>query len=145
MVQNASDLLDELLAIPQEVEWLELKCNNYEPRRISEYISALANTALLLGRDESYMIFGIEDGTHKIVGTTFRPLQEKMGSQALLMWLGQQINPHADFTFTEIVRDEKRVILLTVKCPATPTSFEQVRYIRIGSSKTNIADLFEAC
>lgn len=139
MVQSASDLLDELLAIPQELEWLELKCNNYEPNRLGQYISALANTALLLDRDESFMIFGAEDGTRKIVGTDFRPYQEKVSNQALMMWLGQRLSPHVDFTFDEIIRGKERVILLTVKCPATPASFDQVRYIRIGSSKTTLA------
>ena len=140
MKQSASALLDELLAIQQELDWLELKCNNSDPIRIGEYISALANTALLLDRDESYLIFGVEDDSKNLVGTEFRPYQAKHQNQALMMWLASQMTPHVEFTFDEIIRDsDKRIVILTVKCPVMPVSFNQVRYIRIGNSKTRLS------
>jgi ATP-dependent DNA helicase RecG len=39
-------LLDQLLALAKESEWLEFKHNNEEPRAIGEYISALSNSAV---------------------------------------------------------------------------------------------------
>lgn len=140
MVQTSSDLLDELLAIPQEVEWLELKCNNTDPKMIGEYISALANTCLDLDRDECYMVYGAEDVTHRIVGTNFRPYQQKIGNQPLIMWLSQRLKPNLEFMFDEIIRGDKRVILLTVKRPSTPVAFDSVRYIRLGTSKTTLTN-----
>ena len=67
-----SALLVELLALPQETEWVEWKHNNDHPEMIAERLSALANSAALHGRDFGYMIWGVEDGTKKVVGTTFQ-------------------------------------------------------------------------
>lgn len=38
---------------------------------IGEYISALGNAATLCGRPKAYLIWGVDDGTHIILGTTF--------------------------------------------------------------------------
>lgn len=67
---NTADLaalLDRLRAEPRESEWLEFKTNRYEPQAIGEYLSALANSACLLGKPRGYLVFGIEDGTHVAV------------------------------------------------------------------------------
>ncbi|CAN5175571.1 hypothetical protein BH11CYA1_BH11CYA1_45710 [soil metagenome] len=42
--------------------------------------------------------------------------------------------------FDEIIRGDRRVILLTVKRPSTPVAFESVRYIRLGTSKTTLTN-----
>jgi ATP-dependent DNA helicase RecG len=64
-----SALLVELLSLAAETEWVEWKHNNDNPDMIAERISALANSAALHGRDFGYMIWGVEDGTKKVVGT----------------------------------------------------------------------------
>ena len=46
-----SALLMELLALPQETEWVEWKHNNDHPEMIAQRLSALANSAALHGRD----------------------------------------------------------------------------------------------
>ena len=66
-------LVHELCKLPQETEWVEFKQNQAEPEVIGEYISALSNSAALLGKSRGYVVWGIEDGTHNVVGTTFRP------------------------------------------------------------------------
>ena len=43
-------LLHELSALPRETEWLEFKQSHGDPQEIGEYISALANSAALVGR-----------------------------------------------------------------------------------------------
>jgi len=138
MSNNAAELLDELLGMPSEVEWLELKSNNQDPKAIGEYISALANTAILHDRDEAYLIFGIEDETKKILGTTFRPHETKVGNQAFMMWLTQKLKPHVNFTFDKVLKDGFEVIIMTVSCPSSAISFDGIRYIRVGSSKTTL-------
>ena len=35
--------IDQLRGQPTETEWLEFKCNRYEPEQLGEYLSALAN------------------------------------------------------------------------------------------------------
>ena len=61
------NLIRELISLPSETEWVEFKHNNDEPQMIGEYISALGNSAALLGRPKAYMLWGIDDETHKIV------------------------------------------------------------------------------
>ena len=62
----------ELSKLPKEVGWVEFKHNNCEPTMVGEDISALANSATLNDRDYAYMIWGVDDNTHEIVGTKVR-------------------------------------------------------------------------
>lgn len=58
--------------------------------KIGEYykdISALANSATLNDRDYAYMIWGVDDTTHEIIGTKVRLQMEKKGEQELENWL----------------------------------------------------------
>ena len=47
--------------------------NNADPQMIGEYISALSNSAAICNRDRAYLFLGIDDATHKIMGTNFCP------------------------------------------------------------------------
>lgn len=70
-----ASLLHELCALPRETEWVEFKVNESEPQAIGEYISALANAAALVGKAFAYLVWGVRDEDHAIVGTSFhRPL-----------------------------------------------------------------------
>lgn len=46
-----NSLLLELTKLPKETEWVEFKENNTDPQMIGENISALSNTAALLGKN----------------------------------------------------------------------------------------------
>jgi ATP-dependent DNA helicase RecG len=76
-------LIEELRALPQESEWVEFKVNNSKPDEIGEYISALSNSACLENKEFGYLVYGIEDKTHKIAGTDFTPKAKKIGNQEL--------------------------------------------------------------
>lgn len=134
-------LLDELTALPSETEWVEFKDSNYFHQTIGEYISALSNSACLENKDHGYLIFGIEDGTHKIVGTTFQPKKEKIGNQELENWLATLLNPRIDFRIFEIIWQEKRTVLFQIDATKdTPVSFKGEAYIRIGSYKKKLKE-----
>ena len=47
-------LVHELRKLPSETEWVEFKHNRAEPEEIGEYLSALANSAALLGKINAY-------------------------------------------------------------------------------------------
>ena len=98
--QELGELLEYLLSQPGESEWIEFKHNNYSPDDLGEYISALSNSACLLDKPRSYLIFGIEDKTKKVVGTNFNPNKEKVRNQELLNWLDTQLRPSIQFTFS---------------------------------------------
>ena len=98
-----SALLVELLSLPHETEWVEWKHNNDNPEMIAERISALANSAALHGRDFGYMVWGVEDGTKKVVGTNFRPRQSKKGNEELENWLMRSLAPAGQFPDARVV------------------------------------------
>ena len=75
-------LVNELRRLPKETEWLEFKLNDDRPDEIGEYLSALANSAALAGKAFAYMVWGIEAGTHDIVGTTFSPGSRKSATKS---------------------------------------------------------------
>ena len=64
-------LVRELCTLPRETEWVEFKVNDAEPQDIGEYISALANAAALVGKAFAYLVWGVRDEDHAVVGTSF--------------------------------------------------------------------------
>lgn len=75
--QDLIALVDRLRALPTETEWLEFKHDNANPQEIGEYLSALANEASLGNQPRGYLVFGIDDTTHDVVGTRFDPYATK--------------------------------------------------------------------
>lgn len=117
-------LIPQLTALPAEAEWVEFKVNNTDPTMIAERISALSNSAKINGQDFGYLIWGVEDGTHKIVGTTFEPETAKKGNEALEAWLAHSIHPQIHFEFETVQVGGLRLVVLTI----VPASFEPVRF-----------------
>ena len=134
-------LIDRLRGLPAETEWLEFKRNYYEPEQIGQYLSALANSACLGGRSSGYLVFGIDDETHEVVGTEFDPYTTKAkGNQDLLPWLGASLQPNTGFEVYLPDHPDGRVILFEIG-PARdqPVSFHKTAYVRVGGSKTELS------
>ena len=79
--EHFKNLINELRKLNVETEWVEFKCNNFKPELIGEYISALSNSACINEKPYGYLIFGIEDNTHEIIGTQFKPKEYKFFSR----------------------------------------------------------------
>ncbi len=135
------NLVRQLVVLPSENEWLELKYNNADPHEIGENISALANSATLIGKQRAYILWGVEDLHRQILGTSFRPRETKIGNQELESWLFMQMDPQVDYRIYENVIDGKCVVLFEIM-PASnrPVSFKGTEYIRIGSYKKKLKD-----
>ncbi|MCB2052357.1 MAG: putative DNA binding domain-containing protein, partial [Novosphingobium sp.] len=137
-------LVRELCRLPAETEWLEFKHNNADPQEIGEYVSALSNSAVLAGKACGYCIWGIEDGTHKIVGTTFSPETSKKGNENLINWIGRLLSPKVDFAFHTVnIKGHRVVILEIARALQQPVSFQGVAYVRVGSYKKNLKNEVE--
>jgi ATP-dependent DNA helicase RecG len=135
-------LLDRLRAEPRETEWLEFKSNRYEPQVLGEYLSALSNSAGLLGKPRAYLVFGIEDGTHTPAGTSLDPASEKgKGNQLLPLWLSLGLQPNVGFEIHTLDYHEKRMVLFEIN-PAfdRPVKFYGEAFIRDGTSKTKLGN-----
>ncbi len=131
---NISILVKELCKLPKEAGWIEFKHNNCQPTMVGEDISALANSATLNDRDFAYMIWGVDDITHEIVGTKVRLQLEKKGEQELENWLRYLLSKNADFEFLETDIDGKHVEIIRIhKALNEPVAFQKIDYIRSGS------------
>lgn len=138
------DLIRELRNLPHETEWVEFKVNHHEPKTIGEYVSALSNAGALHDKTHGYILWGVEDGTHDIVGTDFFPAVAKKGSEPLETWLLQLLKPRIDFRFHEVTIDEKRVVIMEIdRAYRQPVAFSGVEFIRIGSTKRKLKDYQE--
>ena len=119
-----------------EVEWVEFKRNNADPQKIGEYISALANAAALNGKVHAYILWGIDNETHDIVGTDFNPVTAKKGNEMLESWLLRLLNPKINFHFDMVDFDNRRVVILRIdRATHHPVSFSGTKFIRIGEVK----------
>lgn len=137
----AIDLVNELRKLPAETEYVEFKVNNADPERIGAYISALANAAALIGKTRAYLIWGIENDTHEIVGTKFFPSTTRVGNNVLENWLLQLLEPKIGFFFKDVNIDEKRVVILSIeRAYGNPVRFKSEGYIRIDSTLKKLKD-----
>jgi len=131
---NLDRLINELRKLPNETQWVEFKNNNYEPRMIGQDISALANSAALHEKSCAYMLWGIDDTTHEIVGTDYNLQTLKKGNQELENWLRSLLSKNADFEFHTVPMNDNNVGVLIIHKAANQTvTFEKVDYIRVGS------------
>ncbi|NMC99836.1 MAG: transcriptional regulator [Bacteroidales bacterium] len=137
-------LVNELRKLPSEVEWVEFKHNNADASDIGEYISALSNSAALLGKINGYVIWGIDDKSHDLIGTDFDPRQKKIGGEELENWLLQRLNPKINFHFYYLPIKEFKIIVLEIDAAFKhPVQFQNNEYIRIGSYKKKLKDFPE--
>ncbi len=127
------NLVRELCALPSESEWVELKGNNSNPEIIGQNISALSNGAALHGRPFGYVVWGVENDTHEIVGTKFT--LEPTGEGPREPGIRASVSDNCDFQFHSIDIDDRKVVILEIN-PARqfPVRYKREAFIRIGSA-----------
>ena len=134
--QELNRLLDVLTAQPKESEWLEFKHNFHSNEEIGERISALSNSACLLDKSFGYLVFGVEDETHEVLGTTFYGKQAKVEREDLEMWLTNRLAPRIDFEIYDFTATNgEHVCLLRIPAATNrPVSFLNTAYVRVNSA-----------
>ena len=137
--EHLKDIVDELRKLPAETGWFEFKENLDDPHEVGEYISALANTAALLGHHYAFIVWGIKDTTHEAVGTSFTFNKKGKGNEDLVPWLTRSLVPQVFFEFNELQYEDKHLVVLAITPAAfQPTRFDGEAYIRSGSYKKNL-------
>lgn len=135
------NLIAELRSLPKETEWFEFKVNKSIPREVGEYISALSNSASLHNKPYAYLVFGIENITHNVVGTKFKPRQRKIGNEELENWIAKQLTPRIDFKIHEFQLNQKPMVVFEIDAAKdTPVKFKGVAYVRVGTYKKRLSD-----
>lgn len=138
MHDDLHKIIDELRSYDTEREWFEFKENWFDQNQLGQYISALSNSAAIEGRKNAYFIWGIHNETHSVTGTSFNSNMD-IKNEPLKHFLARQIAPDLNFNFQETTYNGKKVVILTIPAAKTvPTSFDNERFIRIGSSKESL-------
>lgn len=133
-------LLLQLAALPKESEWVEFKENFVDPEDIGEYISALSNSAALIGKPLGYMAWGVSD-SGALVGTNFSPSTRKIGNEELENWLLRQLTPKINFQFHALRYQDMNFVVLEIEAAFRhPVRFKSTAFIRIGSYKKLLKD-----
>lgn len=140
-MQNLELLIKELIKLPNETETVEFKHNNFDPEMIGSDISALANSAANRGKNQSYMVWGVNNETHDIVGTNYNRFSKLAKNQKIDSWLKNTISKNADFDFFDAEIDGKKLVVLIIqKAVGQPVTFKKNSFIRIGSYTKPLRD-----
>ena len=136
------ELVRSLTSQSAETNFCEFKQNFHDPDKLGTLISAISNAATLAGERNGYIVWGVQDATHAIVGTSF-DVQKAVssGKQPLELWLAQHLQPALNFSFKEGIVDEKRIVMLVIPAAyGISTKFQHIAYIRIGSTTPKLSD-----
>lgn len=134
-------LLGSLVNLPHETEWVEFKVNNADPEDIGQYLSAISNSAALQEKQTGYIVWGVEDTTHNILGTSFKPKSAKVGAQELENWLATQLEPRIDFKICEFQYEGNNIVLFEIpRATYIPVKFKSIEYVRVGSYKKKLGE-----
>lgn len=120
--QELENIFRHLLALPAETEIVEFKeaNRNYDFTKIGKYFSALSNEANLQGRPFAWLIFGVEDKHHHIIGSLFRPVRKDLDS--LKSEIANKTTNRITFIeIYELYLPEGRVVMFQI--PAAPKGF----------------------
>lgn len=140
-IHDPCKLVESLCSLPRETGWVEFKENNFNPDSVGKYVSSLANSAMLEEQQAAYLLFGIKDATHEVIGTTVNLLEKKVGNEQFLLWLAKHLDPRLILTVKQVIFGAFQVEILCID-PGyrQPVKFKQVAYIRIGSAQQPLSD-----
>ena len=137
-------ILEYILSLHTENEWIEYKHNNTNPDMIGEYISALSNSAILEGQDKAYLIYGVDNASKEPTGTTFDFKNAKKGNQELENYLATQLEPRIDFKVFDLYINNNKIVMFEIDTNSTiPVKFKSIAYVRINSVKQKLIDFPE--
>ena len=134
-------LVDELRGLSAENSLLEFKKDNVEPKLIAKLCSALSNAARIAQQDLAYVLWGISDVDHSVVGTQFDPEKKTVGNTVFQLWLAQRLSPSIAFSFRRVDHPDGNVIILEIPAATTaPVANDGIAYIRVGSATPKLSD-----
>jgi len=134
-LHNPEALLAALCALPREQNWAEFKVNKFNAEGVGKYISGLANAAMLEREKHAFLVWGVEDATHEIVGTSVRLNDQLVGAESFLHWLDKGLRPKLNIHPLAFDVDGKHIEMLVIEPGyAQPVSFNGQEFIRIDTS-----------
>lgn len=134
-------LIDELCCSREETSCVEFKHNNDNHEMIGKLCSALSNAAKVEDKKAGYVLWGIQDSNHRVVGTTFSPDRKTVGNQVFKFWLAKKLKPDMAISFRSVNHPSGKVVILEIPAASSlPVEFDGIAYIRIGSATPKLSD-----
>ena len=135
--QELHKILSDAVSLPAETEIVEFKeaKNGYDFDKIGKYFSALSNEANLKGKSCAWLIFGVENKKHQIIGSQYRPNRKDLDS--LKKEIGDKTTQNITFIdIHELPTPESRVIMFQIPAAplGIPVAFEGFYYGRLNES-----------
>lgn len=141
MEQSELKKLLQKLISTWENEVVEFKqvTNNYSTHDIGKYFSALANESNLRDMEKAWLVFGVKDKTHTIVGTDYRLQPNRL--QGLKQQIADSTEPSVTFrNIYEYHHSTRRVLLFEIPAAprGIPIAWKGHYYGRAGESLTSL-------
>ena len=135
--QELNKILSEATALPAETEIIEFKeaKTGYHYDKIGKYFSALSNEANLKGKLCAWLIFGVENKKHNIVGSQYRTQRKELDS--LKKEIGDKTTQNISFIeIYELQKPEGRVVMFQIPAApqGIPVAFDGFYYGRANES-----------
>ena len=135
--QELNKILSDAVSLPAETEIVEFKeaKENYDFTKLGKYFSALSNEANLKGKSCAWLIFGIENDNHRIVGSRYRTKRKDLDS--LKKEIGDKTTHNISFIeIYELNTPEGRVLMFQIPAApqGIPVAFEEFYYGRANES-----------
>ncbi len=136
-------LIDELRALPKETEWVEFKASTIKPNeKLGDYISGLSNAACIKNQSFAYLVLGIDNTTHQVIGSQYSFATQKQGNEELEFWVRRFLTPSIRFQYFTC-QYTATLTIEVFKIPTAvgePTNFQGKPSIRIGTSLTALKE-----
>lgn len=127
MLERDIALIDELRSQSAENSLLEFKKDNIDPKLIAKLCSALSNAARVAQKNRAYVLWGIHDDHHHVVGSRFDPEAQTVGNQVFQLWLAQRLSPSIAFSFRTVAHPDGKVVILEIPAATTaPVAFDDI-------------------
>ena len=133
--------LQGLLNEAAECPWVEFKHNHDRPETVAEYVSALANGAAMAGQPHGYLVWGVQDGSRRWVGTSFRPEDARKGNEDLRFWLTVCFRGQTEPEFFRVEQGGLTAVVMRVPAAAgRPVVYAGERWMRVHSAKVRLRE-----
>ncbi|RAV28080.1 RNA-binding domain-containing protein [Sinomicrobium soli] len=133
--KQLQEILDNLRNLEAENEIVEFKeaKNNFHFDKLGRYFSAISNEANLCGKPYGWLIFGVKDKKHEIIGTQYRPIRKELDK--LKGEIANKTTNRISFiNIHEVSSSKGRVIMFQIPAApkGIPTAFYGHYYARDG-------------
>lgn len=128
-------VVDDLRSYPKEQPWFEFKVGNTDPERILKTLSAIHNYIFHFDLPYGYIVYGIEDTTHAVVGTEIRCETWKIGNEEIVFHLSKKLHRSPVLKIFPIEYHGKHLVMFSIKNNAhEPIQANSQYWYRIGQN-----------